>query len=465
MSSLARWKRYTYDLIAAEVSSITHYFDRVIQVAPLAGDTQELLARIECQQKETASEDSLPDLTSERDRRTAAFLNGNLNHDLHIQGTLRRIGSRLSRNGRVIVVAYNAYYGWLYRIAVRLGLKEGATPSTFVTYADVGNLARLSGLELVRARPAVYCPWRFFGIGHLINAVMPLIPLLRSTALVSILVFRPTKVFTSHNPSISVIVPARNERDNIEAAVLRLPDFGAPCELIFVEGHSTDGTWEEIQRVIRRHSSRLPIRGFQQSGVGKSDAVRMGFAQARNEILTILDADLTMPPENLIEFYEAYRDGLADFINGSRLVYPMEGGAMHFLNRLGNVFFAKSLSYVLETALGDSLCGTKLVAAHDYARFTTWRNDFGDFDPFGDFELLFPAASLGLGIIDIPVRYRARTYGETNIRRFRHGVMLFKMTMIGLLRLKSGRIPRRAERPAEGVASATVSPSKRDLEG
>jgi len=214
MSSLALWKRYTYDLIAAEVSSITHYFDRVIQVAPLAGDTQELLARIECRQKDTASEDSLPDLTSERDRRTAAFLNGNLNHDLHIQGTLRRIGSRLSRNGRVIVVAYNAYYQGLYKIAVRLGLKEGATPSTFVTYADVGNLARLSGLELVRARPAVYCPWRFFGIGHLINAVMPLIPLLRSTALVSILVFRPTKVFTSDNPSISVIVPARNERES-----------------------------------------------------------------------------------------------------------------------------------------------------------------------------------------------------------------------------------------------------------
>ena len=145
-----------------------------------------------------------------------------------------------------------------------------------------------------------------------------------------------------------------------------------------------------------------------------------------------------MPPEMLGRFYEAYCEGHGDFINGSRLVYPMEGDAMPFLNRLGNVFFAKALGWGLNIRLGDSFCGTKMLARHDYRRMARWRSDFGDFDPFGDFELLFPAATLGLGTVDVPVRYRARTYGSTNIRRFRHGFELLKMTAICLFRIRLG---------------------------
>jgi glycosyltransferase involved in cell wall biosynthesis len=166
--------------------------------------------------------------------------------------------------------------------------------------------------------------------------------------------------------------------------------------------------------------------------------VRLGLDHAGGELLTILDADLTMPPELLAQFYEAWIDGHGEFINGSRLVYPMEGQAMRFLNRLGNVAFAKLLSAVLDVPLGDSLCGTKLFARHDWARLRAWRKDFGEFDPFGDFELLFPAATLGLGIIDVPVRYRARTYGSTNISRISHGAMLLRMAWIGLLRIRAG---------------------------
>ena len=148
-----------------------------------------------------------------------------------------------------------------------------------------------------------------------------------------------------------------------------------------------------------------------------------------------------MPPELLGRFYDAWCRGLGDFVNGNRLVYPMEGAAMKFLNWLGNVFFAKALSSVLGARLGDSLCGTKMVTKADYERFCAWRKDFGEFDPFGDFELLFPAALLGLGIIDIPIRYRDRVYGSTNIRRFYHGWMLLKMTAIGFFRLKLGARP------------------------
>ena len=209
------------------------------------------------------------------------------------------------------------------------------------------------------------------------------------------------------------MIPCRNEKGNIEAALTRLPALPAPVEVIFVEGHSTDGTWDEVQRVVGVYGHRLKVSAYRQTGKGKSDAVRLGFSKASHDLITILDADLTMPPEMLPRFYNAYCAGLADFVNGTRLVYPMEGEAMRFLNRLGNVFFAKALSFVLDTHLNDSLCGTKLLRRDDYARMVRWRHDFGDVDPFGDFELLFPAAIFGLGIIDVPVYYRARSYGAT----------------------------------------------------
>jgi len=259
---------------------------------------------------------------------------------------------------------------------------------------------------------------------------------LRWFSLTSVVVLRPLPAPSLNG--VSCVIPARNERGNIENALKRFPDLGCEAEIIFVEGHSTDGTWEEILRVSALYKDQFRILAVQQPGKGKADAVRLGFSHARQDLLVVLDADLTMPPEMLSRFVYAYNQGYGDFINGSRLVYPMEGAAMRFLNRMGNIFFAKMLSAVLDVRLGDSLCGTKLVTRHDYQRMIAWRRDFGEFDPFGDFELLFPAAVLGLDIVDIPVRYLARTYGETNIQRFRHGLQLLKMTWVGLVRIKMG---------------------------
>jgi glycosyltransferase involved in cell wall biosynthesis len=243
-------------------------------------------------------------------------------------------------------------------------------------------------------------------------------------------------------PSLSVIIPARDEKGNIENALKQFPKLeGVDCELVFIEGHSADGTWSEILRVKNAYSTQFDIKAFRQPRKGKSDAVRFGFSKARGDLLTILDADLTVPPEQLERFYEAYCTGLSDFVNGSRLVYPMEGKAMQYLNRLGNVFFAKILSYILDTKISDSLCGTKLLSRHDYQRAVSWRKDFGDFDPFGDFELLFPAAILSMGIVDIPVRYLDRQYGSTSISRFRHGLQLLRMVWIGFCRIKMGKSP------------------------
>ncbi len=438
---LAHWRRYVNSVIAAEISSFSRYYDRIIQWKPRPNDTGILLREIDAPARSIAlNYDELPNVSSETDTRSLVLLNGNINHDYNIQQTLSTLRLKLSRSSRVVLVAYNPYLRWLYELANKFGLRSGEQPDTFLTSTDLENIARLSGFEVVRTRLAGYAPHPIAGIGNWINRLMPALPLVRWIGLVSVIVLRPLIPETS-KPSLSIVIPARNEKGNIENALKRMPELGgAKREIIFVEGHSNDGTWEEIQRVADVYKDRFDIKYFQQTGKGKSDAVRLGFSKATSDLFIILDADLTMPPELLESFYNAYCQGLGDFINGSRLVYPMEGNAMRFLNRLGNIFFAKALSFVLGTKIGDSLCGTKLVSRSDYNRMVAWRKDFGDFDPFGDFELLFPAAILSLGIIDVAIRYRDRVYGSTNIRRFYHGAMLLKMTLIGLLRIKTGRV-------------------------
>ena len=433
------WNRYLNRLLAREVSSLTRYYDRVVYWSPRPTDSGLLIEAVDSPSKTIVREgEEFPDCSQEKDRRTAVVLNGTLNHSFDIQGQLQALHARLSRTSRLVAIAYNPYLSGLWRLANRLGVRKGELPTTFVSETDLDNIARLSGYEVVRTRLIGYVPWRLLGLGTLLNWLLPAIPGLRWLGLASVVVLRPV-IANAARPSLTIVIPARNERGNIENALTRMPDFGAPIEVIFVEGHSTDGTWEEIQRVVAAHEDQFTLKAVRQEGKGKADAVRLGFSLATGDLLTILDADLTMPPELLTRFYEAYVMGLADFVNGTRLVYPMEGEAMRFLNRLGNVLFAKALSAVLGTPLGDSLCGTKLVARHDYARMIAWRRDFGDFDPFGDFELLFPAATLGLGIVDVPIRYLARTYGTTNISRFRHGLLLLRMTLIGLLRIRMGK--------------------------
>jgi hypothetical protein len=432
---LTGWRKYLTELLAREVSAVTKYYDRLIQWLPREEDDGSLLDTAQNPLKQVVGGDQeFPDLTSERDQRTAILVNGTFNHHFDIQGLLMQLKPRLSRTSRLLIILYSPYLRWIYKLANRLNIRKGDLPCTFLTRVDIENLARVSGFELVRERQLAYIPWKLLGLGDVMNRTLPLVPLLRWSALTSLVVLRPR--IASPPEGLSCVIPARNERGNIENALKRLENFSGPIEIIFVEGHSSDGTWEEIQRVTQEYQDRFHIQAFQQTGKGKADAVRLGFSKSNEPLLTILDADLTMPPEMLERFYRAYSEGHGDFINGSRLVYPMEGEAMRFLNHLGNVFFAKALSWVLDMQIGDSLCGTKLVTRADYNRILAWRQDFGDFDPFGDFELLFPAATLALGTVDVPIRYLARTYGATNIHRFRHGLLLLKMTAIGLFRIK-----------------------------
>ena len=439
-----KFNHYIRSLLAAEINRFARYYNEVLQISPLDHDDGELLSLIENGNKKVGDGVSVIDnQSSEPDSGRIILLNGNLNYNDDIHGLLEDIRPRLSRSDRVAAIVFNPYFRWLYPLANFLGLRDAAHPVTFITKVGINNIAKATEFEIVRMRTSAYFPFRMLGIGDFLNSVLAIIPLVRWLAFATVIVLRPIKS-CAQPPSLSIIVPARNESGNIENALKRLPAMeGVNLEVLFVEGNSTDDTWEEINRVIGLDQySRFNPRAIKQTGKGKKDATIAGFEAANNQLVTVLDADLTMPPEMIPRFYQAYCDGRGDMINGNRLMYPMENDAMRFLNRLGNIFFAKSLSQVLDLPLGDSLCGTKLFSRNDHYRMAAWLDDFGDFDPFGDFQMLFPAAELCLGSIDIPIRYGARTYGKTNIHRFRDGLMLLKMTIQGLIKIRAGATPK-----------------------
>jgi glycosyltransferase involved in cell wall biosynthesis len=253
-------------------------------------------------------------------------------------------------------------------------------------------------------------------------------------ALANFVIARPAPEPVSP-PKVSVIVPARNESGNIQAIFERTPKMGRETELVFVEGHSSDDTYATIEREMAAHPE-IPAQLHRQTGIGKADAVRLGYDKATGDVLMILDADLTVPPEDLPRFYDALVSGKGEFINGVRLVYPMEKEAMRGLNFLGNKFFSLAFSWMLGQPVKDTLCGTKVLWRADYDQIAANRSHFGDFDPFGDFDLIFGAAKLNLKIIDLPIRYRERTYGSTNISRWKHGLLLFRMVAFAARRIK-----------------------------
>ena len=319
-------------------------------------------------------------------------------------------------------------------IAQKLGLKSPNPPQNWLSLGDVRNLLHLTGWEVIKYDARILWPIRTPLLERLLYRWLA--PVLKQFCLTIFVVARtrPEPKAEKHY-SCSVVIPARNEAGNIEDAVKRVPEMGLGTEIIFVEGGSKDNTWDEIQRVAKAYPNR-DIKMMKQQSKGKGDAVREAFAQATGDILFILDADLTMPPEELPKFYEAARRGTAEFVNGVRLVYPMEDEAMQFLNMIAIKCFGILFSWLLGQSVKDTLCGTKVLFRSQYELIARNRAYFGDFDPFGDFDLLFGAAKLNLRIIDLPIRYRARTHGETNISRWKRGWLLLRMTWFAARRLK-----------------------------
>ncbi len=337
---------------------------------------------------------------------------------------------------RIIIDSYSALWEPVLTFTQKIALRRPTEFKNWVSREDLLNFLSLTGFELVTEGQYMMMPTYIPLISWICNKLLIHIPLVEHACLNQWIIARPQAVArNAHATTVSVVIPCRNEQGNVEQAVLRIPHMGANTEIIFVEGNSTDQTLQEIKRVAAAYPEKN-ISWMVQDGKGKGDAVRKGFAHAKGDILMIQDGDLTAPPEELPKFFDALVQGKGEFINGSRLVYGMEDKAMRFLNLLANFFFGKLFSWLLGQKVKDTLCGTKVLWASDYKLIVANRSFFGDFDPFGDFDLLFGAAKLNLKIIDMPVHYKNRVYGQTNIRRFVHGWILLGMSGIALKKFK-----------------------------
>jgi len=363
------------------------------------------------------------------------LLNGSLHYERDIQETLSQIQKDMIPSSRLILIYYSSLWKPIITLATWLGLRTKEPEQNWLSHEDIENFLLLSDLELVRREQKVLLPVYIPIFSNLLNRYIAPLPFFRNFCLVNLAVAKPISQ-PMQKASVSIVVPARNEEGNIENIVKRIPKMGEEDELIFVEGNSTDNTWKKIQEVAKEYKGHLKIKITQQEGKGKGDAVRKGFGMAEKEILMILDADLTVPPEDLPKFYRAIVEGKGEFINGSRLVYPMEKKAMRFFNMIGNKFFALAFSFVLGQRFKDTLCGTKVLTRENYLKLAVNRTYFGEFDPFGDFDLIFGASRMCLKIVEVPITYRERTYGDTNISRWKHGTILLAMLVFAARRIK-----------------------------
>lgn len=365
---------------------------------------------------------------------------------------IRNVRRVVNPHSRLVITYFNALWEPMLRLGESLGWKMPQDFQNWLSLADIRNLLYLNGFEPIRYGYQLLLPKRVPLVSDLMNRYVARIPLVERLSLVTYVVARPVEdpQGVQTRPTVSVVIPCRNEKGNIRDAVERVPAMGSHTEIVFVDGNSNDGTVEEIEKVIERFRGDKDIQLIHQvpkgsadgAGhgkmlrLGKGDAVRKGFAAAKGDILMILDADLTVPPEDLPKFYLALVEGRGEFINGTRLVYPMEDDAMRFLNKLANKLFGVLFSWLLEQPVKDTLCGTKVLMRDDYERISAGRAYFGDFDPFGDFDLLFGATRLNLRIVEVPIRYRQRVYGDIKIERFKHGLQLLRMCWVAMKKLK-----------------------------
>lgn len=344
----------------------------------------------------------------------------------------------INPNTRIIINFQSFLWLPILNCAEKLGLKMHSRRLNWLNYHDIANILYLCHFEVIKYGRRYLFPKYVPIISTVFNKYFANMPLFNNFCLTNFVIAKQDPSYQTINKlnSVSIIVPAKNEKGNIENTVLRTPLMGKSTEIIFVEGHSTDGTLEEIKRVCNKYHGKFTMRYTVQNGKGKNNAVKKGFNMAKGDILMILDADLSTPPEDLPKFYNAISTGKGEFINGCRLVYPMEKEAMRALNILGNKFFSIMFTWLLGQKIKDTLCGTKVISKDNYNKLIKSRGYFGNFDPFGDFDLLFGAAKLNLKIIEVPIRYKARAYGFTNISRFKHGLTLLKMVIFAMNKIK-----------------------------
>ena len=355
-------------------------------------------------------------------------------HD--VQAAFEKIFAVTRRDTRFIVTYYNQLWEPILKLGEKLRLKEPQAEQNWLSSDDLENLLSLCDFEVVTKGTFLLFPKNIPIISFLLNRFIAHLPIIRHLCLVQYFIARPRpEPIDPNSLTTTVVIPVRNEEETIEIAVNRVPEMGKSTEIIFVEGHSQDDTLAECYQIKEKYQDK-DISVYQQPGKGKADAVRLGFDHAEGDILMILDGDLTVRPETLPKFFETIAEGKGELVIGSRLVYPMEKQAMRFLNMLGNKFFSMLYSYLLDQRIRDTLCGTKVLLKKDYEKIVANRSYFGDFDPFGDFDLLLGASKLNFKIKEIPIRYGERVYGATNISRFAHGWLLLRMSFIAMKKIK-----------------------------
>lgn len=349
-----------------------------------------------------------------------------------LQALIMAVAAHCHPRTRVIANAYSNL--WRVPLAVMqfLGMRPSRPTRNWVAPRDLVNLFELGGLELVARRSEILLPSRG-QVSKLVNGVLARLPGLRTLTLSQWLIARPVAQALPDS-GVTVVVPCRDEEGMVGEIVGRTPEMGLGTELIFVENGSTDGTLATIEAEIERHPER-DIRLLVRTEPGKAGAVHAGFRQATHDVLMVLDADLTVAPEDLPKFHDAIISGRGELINGSRLVYGMEPGAMRFLNMVGNKAFASLMSAVLGQYVKDTLCGTKAFHRSDYERLMARRQEVSGEDPYGDFDFLLGASLVNLKILNVPVRYGARTYGETKMERFPVGGQLMRLALSGFRRI------------------------------
>jgi len=367
----------------------------------------------------------------------AIILSDLLNDVWDVQELLSHLRQYSNESTRIVINTYSRVWQPFLNLARKIGWAGSTLPQNWLTFSDLEGLLSLEGFEIVKSSSEIVLPIRIPFISYISNRFIAKIFPFSLFCFTNVLIARmkPVRESVHDKHRVSVIVAARNEEGNIADIFRRTPEMGGGTEMIFVEGGSSDNTFEVIEEEIKKHPERSAF-AYRQTGKGKGDAVRLGFSKASGEILMILDADMTVPPENLTLFFNALAAGNGEFINGVRLVYPMESEAMRFWNLVGNKFFSLAFTWLLGQSIKDTLCGTKVLTKENYERIAANRAYFGEFDPFGDFDLIFGAAKQNLKIIDLPIRYRNRLYGDTNISRWRHGVILLRMVVFAASKIK-----------------------------
>ncbi|NJN01009.1 MAG: glycosyltransferase [Leptolyngbyaceae cyanobacterium RM1_1_2] len=422
----------TGDLLAAVAPAVGVGIDFSATMVALAQQKHPHL-RFYCLDVETITPDAIGDRPQTFDYIILSGVTGFLSD---IQAALVRLRPFCHRRTRVILTFHNFLWEPMLKLAEAIGQRRPQPPYSWLSMDDVANLLLITGYQSLKRGRRLLLPKQVPGLSNLLNRYLAPLPFFKHFCLTNYIVAKVQPVPVQTPLTCSVIVPARNEAGNIADAIARMPQLGSKTEVIFVEGHSRDQTWQTIQDVSSAYCGPLTLKAFQQAGKGKADAVRLGFTAATGDILMILDADLSVPPEDLPHFFDVIASGQGEFINGCRLVYPRSRRAMPFLNTLANKIFALLFSFLLDQPLKDTLCGTKVLWRTDYQRIAAGRRYFGDFDPFGDFDLLFGAAKLNLQTVEVPIRYQDRYYGASNIAHFREGLVLLRMCAYASRKLK-----------------------------